>query len=105
MPAQPVVSMLVDLIESTRAGLGMHELQFREFNRALIRYIWPLVKEFGLEDSTIKFTGDGWLLFNQHPERIHAIVALAKTMAATFQTDLAANLQRATETIPALRQL
>ena len=103
MPARMVISLVVDLIGSTKTGLEMHDLQFRNFNRALIGSIWPYFSEFGLVNSTIKFTGDGWLLFNPELEKAHSVVALAKTLAASFQSKLAESTGHTVTEVPPLR--
>jgi hypothetical protein len=103
MPARLVISMLVDLFGATAAGLEMNDLKFRQLNRALITHIWPYAKDFGLENPSPKFTGDGWLFFNPDMEKINSFVALAKTLAYCFQRNMAKELRCRTEEIPAIR--
>ncbi len=103
MSARTVISFVMDLIGSTATGLGMNEILFRRYNKAIVEQIWPYVRQFDLEASTLKFTGDGWLLFSPDLDRARAIVALAKTLSATFQKEIARNLGLEEDKVPALR--
>lgn len=93
----------MDLVGSTKIGLDMNEIQFRRYNKAIVEHIWPYLKRFDLEASSLKFTGDGWLLFNPDLDRARAVVALAKTLSATFQREVATKLGVQEEEVPALR--
>ena len=103
MAPRTVISFAIDLIGSTAFGLQLNAGLFRRYNKALAQQIWPYVKQFELESSTVKFTGDGWLLFHPDLEKAHAIVALAKTLSAKFQSDLANTLGMKPNEVPPLR--
>jgi class 3 adenylate cyclase len=103
MVARTVISLVVDLIGSTARGLEFDAASFRRYNKAIAKHIWPYIRQFDLESSTLKFTGDGWLLFQHDLEKAHAIVALAKTLSANFQSDLGTELGISPAQVPPLR--
>ena len=98
-----VIALVVDLIGSTQIALEMTEPKFRRFNREVINQLWPYLKELDLEDSIVKFTGDGWLIFQKDLEKLRALVALAKILSNRFQADIAAKMEIDKGEIPDLR--
>ena len=57
-----VYCLCMDLIESTKAGLEFSTAKLDHFNISLVEQIRPHLVKLGLDDATLKFTGDGWLL-------------------------------------------
>ncbi len=100
---QLVVTLIVDLIGSTQTGLALDAIRFRRFNRALVEQLWPYLSQFNLDDSTVKFTGDGWIVFQPSATKIRNVVALAKCLGHNFQSDVAAKILASTRDIPPLR--
>lgn len=98
-----VIALVVDLVGSTEQGLKMAEPRLRRFNREVVNQLWPYLREFDLEGSRVKFTGDGWLIFNPDMSRLRSMVALAKTLASRFQADIASSMQVDKTDIPDLR--
>ena len=98
-----VVCLHIDMIGSVKAGLAMHALQFESFNREWIRYSYGEIESFCPEGCQIKSAGDGWLLFSENLNMVHAFVALAKTLATNFQRDVAALPRLKNVRLPELR--
>ena len=57
-----VFAFVMDMIGSTKLGLSLSNVQFRDFNEALVTQICPHLAALELEpgpDVKVKFTGDG----------------------------------------------
>ncbi len=97
-------SLSIDLIGSTLVGLQMSSIQRKQFNKALVEQIVPYLEELELNDSLIKFTGDGWLIIRPDHTRVKAMVVLAKILAYRFGMDIRNLMSFPPEKISPLRQ-
>ena len=52
--------LAIDIVSSTKALLGESTEVRNRFNVGLSKVLLPFLKDYDLEDSIVKFTGDGW---------------------------------------------
>jgi tetratricopeptide (TPR) repeat protein len=107
-PSQPARSRAVycfymDMIGSTQVLLGVSNARLDRFNEALVNQIKPHLQGLGLEESVVKFTGDGWLVMTDQAEKIPSLSCLALIMATRFQDEMCAMIGGNKDDIPPLR--
>jgi hypothetical protein len=95
--------LCIDMIGSTKAGFKLLTYQFDTFNRAFIEQIAPHLKELQLNNSLLKFTGDGWLLMTDKEDSVPALCCLATIMAKKFKSEMSIKTGIKEEKIPLLR--
>ena len=98
-----VYCLYIDLIGSTKRGLEFTTAGLDRFNRALVDQIKPHLIKLGLKEILIKFTGDGWLLMTDKPEKVPALCCLASIMANGFQLEVSQAAEISADLVPPLR--
>ncbi len=93
----------MDLVGSTEAGLEIPTSRLDRFNKALVEQIKPHLEKLELTGVLLKFTGDGWLLMSDDPEKVPALCCLATIMANRFQREMSDNTGIPVDKIPPLR--
>ncbi len=92
--------LCIDLEKSGQAGAAMPTEQWDRFNLSLAKYLRPVVDDLGLQDSVIKFMGDGWLVFSSDVEQVRALCCLALIVARRFQDGLSKSVDMRPEDVP-----
>jgi len=87
-----VYCLCIDVAHCTDTGLSMNSLVRREFFQAIVEQLRPYLETFELCNATVKFTGDGWLVMQPGKKAARQLVALAKTLCASFQSDISSRL-------------
>ena len=98
-----VFCLSIDMIGSTKAGIGLSTQKLDKFNIALADQIKPHIEKLDLSDSLIKFTGDGWLVMTEITEKVPALCCLATIMSNRFQEEMSQTTGITMENIPSLR--
>ncbi|HUU46941.1 MAG TPA: hypothetical protein VM118_14530, partial [Acidobacteriota bacterium] len=102
-PKEHVLCLTIDMFKSTEAGLELTEEEFDGFNYALVRQFSPHLEAVGLESATVKFTGDGWLVFGVGPRSASRLCCLALIMSRRFRDDMTQTTTPPIDEIPPLR--
>jgi pentatricopeptide repeat protein len=98
-----VYCLCIDLIGSTAFGLELNKRQLDLFNRALVSQLNPHIKSVGLEETLVKFTGDGWLVISDDVDLLPSLCCLGLIMSEKFQAEIAAFTGLEQDRIPKLR--
>ncbi|MCK5217595.1 MAG: hypothetical protein KAJ93_07385, partial [Methanosarcinales archaeon] len=98
-----VYCLCIDMIGSTKIGLGFTNIMNDCFNISVVRQIEPHLKRYELTDALIKFTGDGWLVMTNKTEKVQSLCNLAITMASKFREDIHELSEIDKKLIPSLR--
>lgn len=98
-----VFCLSMDLISSTKTGLKLSTQNLDKFNIALVNQIKPHLEKLDLNNVLIKFTGDGWILMTDQPEKVPALCCFATIMANRFQEEMSKTTGIAIDHIPSLR--
>ena len=98
-----IYCLCVDLIDSTKAGLEFSTARLEHFNISLVEQIRPHLIELGLDDATLKFTGDGWLLMTHKADKVPALCCMAIIMAKRFQLEMSQITKVDIKNVPSLR--
>lgn len=95
--------LAMDLKGSTTAALKLSSKRLDRFNLALINQLTPHLEAVGLEETVVKFTGDGWLVMTDVQEDVAPLCCLAIIMASRFQLEMSKSATIAREKVPAMR--
>jgi hypothetical protein len=98
-----VFCLCIDLIDSTKVGLSRTTLENDRFNLAFVKQLDPRWASLVLEDTLIKFTGDGWLFMTNSVDQLPALCCLALIQAKSFQPEMSRLTGVSNAGIPALR--
>ncbi len=98
-----VTCLSIDLIGSTAVGLRRTTIDNDRFNIALVEQIQPHLRKLGLEETVVKFTGDGWLVMTGGAALVPNLCCLATVMAHCFRRDMAGLIGKSEDDIPDLR--
>ena len=98
-----VAALCINVARSTSTGLGMRQNQRFEFQKAVIDVIMKYWPSLELYEPEVKFTGDGWLIFSPDQRDWLALVILAKTLCAQYQTEVASLMTQPPDCIPGVR--
>ena len=101
--SEVVYCLCIDLIDSTRAGLSRTTQQNDQFNLAFVKQLSPHWESLVLEDTSVKFTGDGWLFMTNSVEQLRALCCLALLQAKRFQMEMSELTGAGPDQIPGLR--
>jgi uncharacterized protein HemY len=81
--------LCIDIVKSTATLLGESTAVRDSFNIALSKIIYPFLEDYDLEDSYVKFTGDGWIINIENPEKITNLVVFALALNKNFHFKIA----------------
>ena len=107
--------LVIDMIKSTEYLLNFSTTDFHRFGWAMSDQMttdWIGLEmppqrssdgNWNPDGSTLKFTGDGWMIFGAGSENLDRLLCLALIMAKRFQEDLARALVCNVSSIPKLR--
>jgi TPR repeat protein len=98
-----VYCLSIDLMSSTESGLKIPTRTHDNFNLSLVQQITPHLENLELLDALIKFTGDGWLIITDDPNKVPALCCLATIMANKFQDEMSLKSGIPIDKIPPLR--
>ena len=98
-----VAALCIDVARSTSTGLEMRQNQRFEFQKAAIDVMMKYWPSLELYEREAKFTGDGWLIFSPDQRDWLALVILAKTLCAQYQTEVANLMTLRPNEIPGVR--
>jgi len=78
----------IDIISSTQILLNESTAVRDSFNIALSNLIQPFLVEYDLEDSYVKFTGDGWIINIEEPSKLTNLAVLSLVLRHKFHTQI-----------------
>lgn len=85
---EPVYCLVVDIINSTQKLMEYNTEIRNLFNIALSKVLSPFIKNLDLEDSLIKFTGDGWVISISDSSKIINLICLAILLKNKFNSEI-----------------
>ena len=85
---ESVYCLVVDIINSTQILLEYNTEIRNLFNIALSKVLSPFITNLDLEDSLIKFTGDGWVISISDSSKIINLVCLAILLKNKFNSEI-----------------
>lgn len=83
-----VYCLLIDLVGSTEASFERSEAAGARFYQALGQQIRPHLEQLSLQDTQVKFEGDGWLLMTAAEAEVHKLAGLALIMRNRFEREM-----------------
>lgn len=85
---ESVYCLVVDIIKSTQRIMSYSTAVRDSFNIVLSKVLSPFIKNLNLEDSIIKFTGDGWVISISDPGKTINLSCLAVLLKNKFNSEI-----------------